>query len=45
MTLGPGGELDTQDWQDYSKEAPSAMGALGEKLQEALKQKTKGDHK
>lgn len=42
MTLGPGGEIDTQNWQEYSKDAPSAMGALGEKLQEALKPKTKG---
>jgi small subunit ribosomal protein S1 len=41
MTLGPGGDADTQNWQDYSKDTPSSMGALGEKLQEAMKRKRK----
>ncbi len=36
MTLMPGDADNEQNWQQFSKPSPSAMGALGEKLQQAL---------
>ncbi|MBW2437323.1 MAG: S1 RNA-binding domain-containing protein, partial [Deltaproteobacteria bacterium] len=36
MTLAPGTSGDEQDWQQFAKEDQSSLGALGEKLQEAL---------
>jgi small subunit ribosomal protein S1 len=36
MTLMPGNADDEQNWQQFSKSSSSAMGALGEKLQQAL---------
>ena len=36
MTLTPGRSGDEQDWQQFTKEGQSSLGALGEKLQEAL---------
>lgn len=36
MTLMPGDADNEQNWQQFSKPSSSAMGALGEKLQQAL---------
>ena len=36
MTLAPGASGDEQDWQQFAKEAQSSLGALGDKLQQAL---------
>jgi small subunit ribosomal protein S1 len=36
MTLAPGTSGDERDWQQFTEEDQSSMGALGEKLQEAL---------
>ena len=36
MTLAPGESGDEQDWQQFTKKDPSSLGALGEKLQQAL---------
>jgi small subunit ribosomal protein S1 len=36
MTLAPGTSGDEKDWQQFTKEDQSSLGALGEKLQEAL---------
>ena len=39
MTLAPGTSGDEQDWQQFTKKDPSSLGALGEKLQQALANK------
>jgi small subunit ribosomal protein S1 len=36
MTLAPGQSGDEQDWQQFTKNDPSSLGSLGEKLQQAL---------
>jgi small subunit ribosomal protein S1 len=36
MTLTPGESDNEQNWQQFTKEDPSALGSLGEKLREAL---------
>jgi small subunit ribosomal protein S1 len=36
MTLAPGTSGDEHDWQQFTEEDQSSLGALGEKLQEAL---------
>ena len=36
MTLAPGTSGDEQDWQQFTEADQSSLGALGEKLQEAL---------
>lgn len=36
MTLAPGESGDEQDWQQFTKKDPPSLGALGEKLQQAL---------
>ena len=36
MTLVPGASGDEQDWQQFAKEDQSSLGALGDKLQQAL---------
>ncbi len=41
ITLGPFNATDGDDWRSFTKESPSPMGALGEKLQKALNKKDK----
>ncbi|MGD9045209.1 MAG: 30S ribosomal protein S1 [Desulfobacterales bacterium] len=36
MTLSPGASGDEQDWQQFAKKDQSSLGALGDKLQQAL---------
>jgi small subunit ribosomal protein S1 len=39
ITLRPGNTEDEQNWQEFSGDTGSSMGALGEKLQQAMSQK------
>lgn len=39
ITLTPGNTEDEQNWQKFAGETDSSMGALGEKLQQAMSQK------
>jgi hypothetical protein len=39
ITLIPGNTEDEQNWQEFSGDTGSAMGSLGEKLQQAMSQK------
>jgi len=41
MTLAPGDTSDMKDWKRFGPEQTSSLGALGEKLQEALARKLK----
>ncbi len=41
MTLGPVGSEDAGEWKTYAKPAPAALGSLGEKLKEAMKDRKK----
>jgi small subunit ribosomal protein S1 len=42
ITLGPGDSADVKNWKAFGKEnKSSSLGALGEKLQEAMKRKEK----
>jgi small subunit ribosomal protein S1 len=37
ISLGPADTVDANDWKQYSKDSKQSLGSLGEKLQQALK--------
>ena len=41
ITLGPGDSADIKNWKHFNEDDKPSLGALGEKLQEAMKQKRK----